>query len=258
VQAIDRMKTGGQIVLCAGLKSSGSTWLYNAVIQLTRVSVRASGDRRSVRTFYAEDVATFPPAARQNDCLVVKSHIPSPALRFLVRFTRGTVFISVREPRDAIASLMQRFDHEFDTCLEEVSAGAAAVLELADSGRHLLLRYENRFTQNRTGLTKIASHLGVTINREIIEKIRSNLTPENVARKIETLRRNGAFGRKPNPNSFDPLTHWHPGHIGDGRIGKYSELLSLPQQRAILSRLHEYCRTFGYPTLQSSRAKKHR
>jgi len=253
------MKTGGRIVLCAGLKSSGSTWLYNAVIQLMRVSVRASGDRPPVvRNFYAEDVATFPPAVRQTDCLIVKTHIPSPALRFLVRFTRGTVFISVREPRDAIASLMQRFDHEFDTCLEEVSAGAAAVLELRNSGRHLLLRYENRFTQNRTSLTKIASHLGVTVNRDIIEKIRSNLTSENVTRKVEALRRKGAFGRKPNPNSFDPPTHWHPGHVGDGRIGKYSEVLSLAQQRAILRRLHEYCRIFGYPSLHSSRAKKHR
>ncbi|HEX3944512.1 MAG TPA: sulfotransferase domain-containing protein [Rhizomicrobium sp.] len=252
------MKTGGRIVLCAGLKSSGSTWLYNAVIQLMRFSVRASGDRRPVRSFYAEDVATFPPAARQTDSLIIKTHIPSPALRFLVRFTGGTVLISVREPRDAIASLMQRFDHEFDTCLEEVSAGAAAVLELANSGGHLLLRYESRFTQNRTSLTRIASYLGAAVNRDILEKIRSNLTPENVTRKVEALRRKGAFGRKPNPNSFDPLTHWHPGHVGDRRIGKYAEVLSSAQQRATLRHLHEYCRTFGYPTLPPSRAKKRR
>jgi hypothetical protein len=252
------MKTGGRIVLCAGLKSSGSTWLYNAVIQLMRASLRASGTRRPVKPFYAEDLAAFPPAVRKTDCLIVKTHIPSPALRFLVRFTGGTVFISVREPRDAIASLMQRFDHGFDTCLEEVSAGAAAVLELADSGRHLLLRYESRFTQNRKSLSRIASYLGMAVDGDVLEKIRLNLTPVNVTRKIETLSRNGVFGRKPDPNRFDPLTHWHPGHVGDRRIDKYSEVLSSAQQRAILRRLHEYCRTFGYSTLLSSRVKNRR
>lgn len=252
------MKKDGQIILCAGLKSSGSTWLYNAVIQLMKASARASGDPRQIKPLYAEDVKAFPPAAKRGDCLIVKTHIPSPALQFLVRFTGGPVFITVREPRDAIASLMQRFDHKFDVCLEEVSAGATAILELANSGRFLPLRYESNFTAKRGTLSKIASHLKVAINSDEREKIRLNLMPENVARKIDALKRRGVFGRKHDPNRFDPVTQWHPGHMGDGRIGKYNEILSLPQQRAVLKRLREYCRTFGYPSLLASTPAKRR
>jgi hypothetical protein len=252
------MKTDGRIVLCAGLKSSGSTWLYNAVVQLVRASGRTAGARRRVRPFYAEDLAAFPSGLRPSDCLIVKTHVPSPALRFLARFTGGPVFISIREPRDAIASLMQRFNHDFDVCLEEVSAGAAAILELANSGRHLLLRYEDRFTESRRALARIAAHLGTSADQKMRDQIHANLDPTNVARKIEALRRKGIFGHKPDPNTFDPLTHWHPGHVGDGRIGKYGDFLSSNQQRKILKRLDEYCRTFGYPTSLSAGTKKGR
>jgi hypothetical protein len=252
------MKADGQIVLCAGLKSSGSTWLYNAVIQLMQASARASGERRRIRPFYAEDVKGFPLGVRQGDRLIVKTHIPSPALRFLVRFTGGPVFITVREPRDAIASLMQRFDHKFDVCLDEVSAGATAILELAKSGRRLLLRYENNFPAQRSALSKIARHLKAAADPQTLEKIHVNLAPENVSRKIETFRRRGVFGRKSDPNRFDPLTQWHPGHVGDGRIGKYGEILSVAQQRAVLKRLREYCLAFGYSSLLSSTRKKAR
>jgi hypothetical protein len=252
------MKRDGQIILCAGLKSSGSTWLYNAVIQLIKTSARSSDDRRKIRPLYAEDVKAFPPSARQSDCLIVKTHIPSPALQFLVRFTGGTVFITVREPRDAIASLMQRFDHEFDICLEEVSAGAAAILELANSGRCLLLRYERKFTGKRATLSKIASHLKVPADRDTIEKICLTLAPETVTQKIEALGRKGVFGRKRDPNRFDPATQWHPGHVGDGQIGKYNEILSLAQQRAVLKRLREYCRAFEYSSSLPSNPRERR
>jgi hypothetical protein len=250
------VKADGQIVLCAGLKSSGSTWLYNAVIQLMQASARASGERRRIRPFYAEDVKGFPLGVRQGDCLIVKTHIPSPALQFLVRFTGGTVFITVREPRDAIASLMQRFDHKFDVCLDEVSAGAAALLILAKSGRHLLLRYESNFTARRTTLNRLVTHLKVATEWNMLDKIRLNLTPGKVIQKIEALGRKGIFGRKQDPNSFDPVTQWHPGHVGDGRTGKYGEILSVAQQRAVLKRLREYCLAFGYSDSPSSIREK--
>src|ERR1051326_1824676 len=95
-----------KLVLCAGLKSSGSTWLYNAVIQICEASEGKKVTSGRVRPFYADRISDFPAGAERSKILVVKTHIPSPSLLFLTLFTRGTVFMTVREPRDAIASLM--------------------------------------------------------------------------------------------------------------------------------------------------------
>ena len=55
-----------------------------------------------------------------------------------------------------------------------------------------------------------------------------------------------AFGAAPTPDHFDPATHWHPGHVGDGRMGKYAEFLTAAQQEEILTRTRDYCKRFGY------------
>src|SRR3954470_2617608 len=87
----------GRIVLCAGLKSSGSTWLYNAIIQLCESGFRRGSQNkgpRRVLPFYADRIEDFPPGADSADLLVIKTHVPSPALAFLTSFARGTVLFT--------------------------------------------------------------------------------------------------------------------------------------------------------------------
>jgi hypothetical protein len=237
-----------RIALCAGLKSSGSTWLFNAVIQILKAGPSATLKTAAVKAFYAENIASFPGNAEYARHLVVKTHIPSNSLQFLARFARATIFITVREPRDAIASLMQRFDHKFENCLAEVAAGAERIIELSKARKVLILRYEDGFYDRPRGVSQVAAHLGVKISASKRDRIFHSLTREAVQRKIGDLERKGVFGRLPDPDRFDPKTHWHPGHVGDGTIGKYSEVLSAKQQAAVLAKLGDYCRRFGYPT----------
>ena len=65
-------------------------------------------------------------------------------------------------------------------------------------------------------------------------------------KKIDDLKKKGKFGAKPNADSFDPNTHWHPGHIGNGRVGKHAAVLSKKQQAQVLAKTREYCSRFGY------------
>lgn len=237
------------MVLCAGLKSSGSTWLYNAAIQLCEAKVRtARGVRPRIFPFYAETVEQFPPGSERAGLLVVKTHIPSESLVYLTRFARGTVLLSVREPRDSVASLMQRFGHQFEPCVKELAAGAVRIVQLAHVARPLVLRYEDRFFERPQTVARLARRLGVTIARPAAERIFNALTAENVRKRIRGLTSRGVFGARPDPDRFDPRTHWHPGHIGDGKIGKYAEVLSPRMQGTVLEALHEYCLTFGYET----------
>ena len=238
------------IALCAGLKSSGSTWLYNAVIQMLGAAGGASSSARAksgVLAFYAENIGSFPPGAELARHLVIKTHIPSPSLQFLARFARAATFVTVREPRDAIASLMQRFDHKFTNCLKEVSAGATRMVELKKSGGALILRYEDEFFDQPETLREVAAHLGIRVPATKLDKIFRSLTREEVRKKIDRLERRGTFGRSPDPDSFDPKTHWHPGHVGDAAVGKYAAILSSKEQQATLTELADYCAAFGYP-----------
>jgi hypothetical protein len=239
-----------KIVLCAGVKSSGSTWLYNAVIQLCESGFRRDSKKgRPCRLlpFYADRIEDFPRDADSADLLVIKSHIPSPALAFLASFAGGSTFITVREPRDSIASLMKRFGHEFQVAKQEVARSAARMVELSAAGRPVVLRYEEAFFRKPTTMAYLAAQIGIALAPAILDRIYRSLTVTNVKREIATLAKSGAFGICGHPDSFDAKTHWHPGHIGDRRIGKYADILSPEMQRQVLCATLGYCDRFGYP-----------
>jgi hypothetical protein len=144
---------------------------------------------------------------------------------------------------------MQRFGHDFGTCLREVSAGALQLMELSRATRPLVLRYEDRFFGRRQTVARLAVRLGRQLAPSTALKIHESLRPEHVSQYIRRLRETGAFGRRVTPDSFDARTHWHPGHIGDQKIGKFDEILSKKMQRTVLQNLREYCIFFGYSHL---------
>jgi len=230
-----------KIFLCAGLKSSGSTWLYNVVIRLLKEAFRGK-----TTAFYADRVALFPKGSEQAQFLVVKSHVPSEPLLFVTRLTRGRIFLTIREPRDSVVSLMQRFSFPFEAALKDVAEEAARIVEFSRARDVILLRYEDGFHEDPKTIAKVAKLIGVQAPKATQQKIFKALTPDAVKRKIRNLKTQGVFGGAPKPEDFDPATHWHPGHVGDGRMGKYAEFLSAAQQKEVLARTRDYCKRFGY------------
>jgi hypothetical protein len=233
-----------RIVLCAGIKSSGSTWLYNVVIRLLKEA--SPGSKRAVAAFYADKVALFPKGSEKARHLVVKSHLPSDPLLFVTRLTRGPIFLTVREPRDSVVSLMQRFRFSFDAALKDVSEEATRIVEFSRARDVVLFRYEQEFHKDPKTVADVAALLGVRAPKAVRQKIFASLTPRSVRRAIAGLQARRAFGASPKPEDFDPATHWHPGHVGDGRIAKYAEFLSAGQQAEVIARTRAYCKRFGY------------
>jgi hypothetical protein len=152
----------------------------------------------------------------------------------------------VREPRDAIASLLERFGHGFESALRETARQSARIAELARSEDMIVYRYERGFCDRMETVREIAAALGIRVNKAARERIFRSLTREAVKQKIDKLEKRGSFGEKPNADSFDPRTHWHPGHVGNGRVGKYKKILSPAQQKQVLAATRDYCRRFGY------------
>jgi hypothetical protein len=209
-----------------------------------------------VLQFYADTVETFPQKAECASYLVVKTHVPSASLQFLASFSRACVFLTVREPRDAVASVVQRFGHRFDNALKEIAEGSARMVEFADVYRPKVFRYEDRFYEDPETVSRIAEILKVRVSKTLLKKIFDLHTSEAVEHHVEVLQRRGTFGRIPHPDHFDPETHWHPGHVGDREIGKYPKVLSSKQQRMVLTSMREFCRAFDYPVGPVSRATR--
>ena len=231
-------------VLCAGLQSSGSTWLFNVVIELLRAS---SGSHSAVVPFFANTADAFPEFDAAPEYLVVKTHAPARSLRFLAEFAAGPVLMSVRDPRDAVASLMSRFRSSFDIARERVVQSAAALVALSRSGRVELLHYETRFFEQQHTVARIADFLKLELAPETLERIGHSLSRDAVSRKIAELVDTGVFGPEPDADAYDRQTHWHPGHLGPARVGQYSEVLSAREQASVILLTREFCRHFGYP-----------
>jgi hypothetical protein len=229
-----------RVILCMGVKSSGSTWLFNVVIRvLKEVGLKPSA-------FYADTLAMVPEGVARASHLVVKTHEPSKALLLVAALGRGPVFLTVRDPRDAIASLMLRFGHSFEGALKDVTREAAFAVELARALSMPTFRYEDAFFDKPGTVGKIAALLGVRLSAAARTRIHRALLRENVARDIDKLKAKGRFGADAHPDNFDPATHWHPGHVGDGRVGKFKGVLTRPQLARIAAATKDYCRLFGY------------
>ncbi len=230
-----------RVILCVGLKSSGSTWLYNVVIQLLKEKYR-----RGITAFYADNFSMFPPDTESASVLVTKAHEPSKELVYLARMTRGQLFLTLREPRDAVASLMQRFQHKFEGALGETARQSQRIAELDRNEEMTAYRYEDGFFDRFETVGEIADALGIKVSKAARERIYRSLTRESVRQTIGKFGKTGKFGKKPDANSFDQETQWHPGHVGDGKIGKFAGVLSAAQQKKVLAATQAYTKRFGY------------
>jgi hypothetical protein len=233
----------GPVILCAGQYGSASTWLYNAVHALL---ADALGEDRVHRQF--ADSADALPARPDDRALVLKSHVPAASLRWLVARTGGKVVLTLRDPRDAAASLLHRFGFGYRLVAERVTKSGAMLPLLADSGLDpLVLRYEDGFSSRRATLDEIARFLGLAPDAARLDALFESLTPAAVRAEIARLEQAGAFGPEPTAHSHDSATHWHPGHVGDGAVGKFATVLTEGQVGDIIRRTRAYQDAFAYP-----------
>jgi hypothetical protein len=247
-------------ILCAGAKSSASTWLYNVIAEILRrrsaaeaaCYARTETARRrggwNVKQFYADAPGAFPQFDALSDTLVVQTQRPSAALcELAIRLTLPVV-MTVREPRDAIASLVKRFGYFFAAAFKAVVSGNAPMVQLHRRAAPFVLRFEDRFYDREVTIAAVAEFLGIELSAPLLGEIFSGLTRQAVSIKIEQMRLRGVFGTVARPVARDPETRWQLGHVGDIAIGQHAEFLSQEQQVLVLAANADYCAEFGYPT----------
>jgi hypothetical protein len=231
-----------RLVLCAGQFGSGSTWVFNAVRTLL---AHATG-QVEIRGLFADSLRDLPEFTRLGAPLVVKAHRPDRSLRVLGAIYRAPMVVSVRDPRDAVVSMAQRFGEPVPDCIRAVADCARHLMLLREQPRVLVLRYEDGFTTAPGTVARLAAFLRLTVAEAACAAIAAALTPDRVRETVAALEQAGVYGATPDPRRHDPKTLWHPGHVGDGRVGKYREALAPEAAAQVLAATAAYCRAFGY------------
>lgn len=237
-------------VICAGIFSSGSTWIFNAVQQI----LRSHAPEASPTPLYLDTLDDSTGSELWRSSLaVIKTHAPGSFLRCFAAVEAAPVILSVRDPRDAVASLMLRFFFSFEEASDLVLRAChnlPLLLQDIEPGKVLFLRYEDGFTRRRATLAEVARHIGVSLPKETIASIAAALAPKAVNAQIQALRDRGIFDDGPPSPQFDPQTHWHPRHLGDGKSGKWQAAMTQGQASALIARSGFLRPIYGFAPLR--------
>ena len=229
-----------QLIATIGLHGSASTWVFNVVRELL---IAALGESRVVAA-YADKTGDLPLLAGRT--LVLKSHHGSPGLDAWLATVRPTIFLSIRDPRDAAISMAQRFSAPLKQAAHWLADDCARMLRLAAQG-HRLLRYEDRFFDDAAMPGRLAGALGLQPEPAVTAAIFARYATEAVRAFTEKFAelppgRVVASGRI----VMDPVTQIHRTHIGDARSGKWRDLPA-PVQTELTQFFRPFLDRFAYP-----------
>jgi len=231
---------------CLGMYSSGSTWVYN----VTRQIAASVDPTKPVQGHFVSVVADVMAMDQPGRSHIVKSHEVDDEVSILEISKRAdAIIITIRDPRDAVTSLMFYQARDFDQSLSLVEKSARLCARFAGDQRSLLLRYETGFIDDMATLDRIAesfhqplpaterTQIFASTRRAAIEALIAEL-PRQPVKLINASR----------PDHLaDPVTHWHTHHAGrTGEIGRWRRMLTKVQASEVGRLLGDWMDRFSY------------
>ena len=229
---------------CLGMYSSASTWTFNVV---QRIAGSIAPARPVLPAFVVDEIPDCDEASRT---LVVKTHATAVAQELGRR--AQAVIITIRDPRDAVASLMRHNKAPFDIALGVTEASAWTCAQFATHRQTALLKFEDRFFDDPGTVERIAALfpgiLPNSVSRRIFAQLRRDSVDAFIA-SLETLPTtechfDGVTGQW---DTYDEATGWHKHHAGrNAEVGRWRRDLSDLQVMTIQQRMRPWMERFGY------------
>jgi hypothetical protein len=188
-------------------------------------------------------------------CLIVKTHGTVNA-RELGRRAEAIV-VTIRDPRDAIVSLMRHNGVPFDIALRMTEVSALTCTPFMAHRRSVLLRFEDRFFDDPRTVQRVASLFpGVlpageslrifdALRRDVVDAFIADLDglPTAVSQFHDVT------GQR---DTYDAVSGWHKHHAGrTGEVGGWRRHLSDVQVRTIERRMRPWMESVGYDSIGS-------
>lgn len=233
-----------RLIVTIGLYGSASTWAFNVVRELMLARYGAA----RVHSLYSDEVAKVMEDRQVlGRYLVWKMHFGDPQWDVLAQLADPSVLLTVRDPRDATLSLVNRFGTELPAAANAVARCCNRVLQGAIAG-FPVLRYENGFFRDPATVRRIATYIGIEADDATVGTIFDRYATESVrtfAGNLEDLppeQLKGDFAT----DRYDDVTQIHRGHIGDGSSGKWRRQLDEAEQRSLTAYFATFLRRFRY------------
>jgi hypothetical protein len=214
---------------------SASTWTFNAV----RLAHEAALPNGTVHTHFLQLAAAREMFAAPGAHIVKTHELTAPEAAELLLQQAGRIIVTVRDPRDAVTSLMRAHGQDFDMALSLVEKSMRLCARAAAHRRATLLHYESRFFEKRETILALASAADLSVTEAVADQIFLTLTRREVENQIARLPfRRDVLVNKERTDYLDPKTHWHTHHAGrQGKIGSFQDCLSASQAEMVLERL---------------------
>jgi hypothetical protein len=228
---------------CIGLYASGSTWLFNAGKKIAASCGLANGLASVFVSQQCELI--FPPGTRT---AIVKTHETDPAAaRLLITHARA-IWLSLRDPRDCVASLMRYQACSFDEALDMVADAAAACLPLLHHSHATIFRFEDNFFDLPETLDTIATGLRCALSAADRARIYAETRRSAIEALIARFHEIPTVVGQPEPGHLvDVNTQWHTHHAGrDGMVGRWHHALTEAQVVRVERRLGGAMERMGY------------
>ncbi len=231
------------MIWCLGMYASGSTWLYNAVRQTAEV-VRPDME---VRGTYTESLGVLQ-ALPGGVCHVVKTHDLGQAETDFLALNAARIVISIRDPRDAVTSLMQYMRHGFPKAIDKVERSAAICAHFATDERAEVFSYDAGFTDDAATFDRLAGTFGGRLSAAGRTALFEGSRRAAIEWKIARLEELPNVSHDPASGDIVDLdSQWHRHHAGrTGEIGRWQRLLPPEAVRHIEQRMERWMRQFGF------------
>jgi hypothetical protein len=228
-----------RVVATIGLHGSASTWVFNVARELM-------ADVPGLLHGYADKVQQVPGDALNGAApVVLKSHSGSEELDRWLLDVGATVLLSVRDPRDASISLVQRFRNPLAVSAAAVKRDCAWVARWLDRGCPIF-RYEERFFEQPGSVDQVAGLVAAQSSPETRAAIFARYGTEAVRKTAASLvQQDPATLRQIGPFRMDRVSQILETHIGDGRSGKWRGLPPAVQAELTLV-FAPFLARFGY------------
>ncbi len=236
------------VLWCQGMFASGSTWLYNVALAVAaELDPPAPVQGRFV--FQPVDaLGLAAPGIRH----VVKAHQARGGVERIAP-TADAILVTVRDPRDAVVSLMRHQGFSFARALLNVRLAAEACLLLGRLPQAVTLQYERGFIDDPRTVDGIAGHLGGRIDPDHRDRIFRETRRPAIEALIARLAERPTTILDQDGDLYDRASHWHRHHAGrDGVSGRWRRLLYPAQIHGIETSLGDWMALFGYRQADAS------
>jgi hypothetical protein len=222
---------------------SASTWVFNAA---RKVALTLLPDRPILGP-YVVSHADLPSLDDDTHPVIVKSHETDDAAAAELSRLAQAIWISIRDPRDCVTSLLRYHGLSFAAALAWVEKSAHFCARFTDDPRAILLRYEAGFVDDPATLDQMAASLGgvlPAVDRDRIFAETRRAAVDAFIAQLETL----PTVVRPKPNALvDLVTQWHEHHANrTGEIGGWRDVLSPPEAAEVEQRMKDWMQAFHY------------